>query len=473
MEQQEEIRFMNTLGRKVELFTPINSSEVTLYTCGPTVYARAHIGNLRAYIFADILSRTLKYGGYNVKHAMNITDVGHLTSDADSGEDKMQKSAKKSGKTSLEIAEKWTELFFQDIYKLNIKKADIICKATENIAEQIELIKKLEERGYTYETSDGIYFDTDKFPKYAELGKLNIKGLSGGKRISLKEKKRKTDFALWKFSKETEQRDLEWDSPFGKGFPGWHIECSAMCMKYLGETIDIHTGGIDHIPIHHTNEIAQSECATGKKFANYWLHSNFLIMSENEKMSKSKGNIVNLDKLDEKGFSPLIYRYLCLNAHYRKQLVYGDTIFQSASNSYESLKNQIKELGLEGPPEQGASKLKGIAKNYLDKFKTAVFNDLNTPQGLAVMWGVLKDKNLNSKEKYSLVYEFDKIFALDIDKINGLGKKIPKEIILLAKEREKSRKNKDWETSDIIRNKIFKKGYSLLDTKKGYKIVKK
>lgn len=473
MEEKEKIRFMNTLGRRVEVFKPLDPLQVKLYTCGPTVYARAHIGNLRAYIFADILRKTLEYAGYNVKHVMNITDVGHLTSDADSGEDKMQKAARETGNKSLDIAEKWTKVFFQDIDRLNIERAVILCKATDHIQEQIELVRKLEEKGYTYKTSDGIYFDTSKFPKYSELGKLDIEGLSAGKRISIGDKKNKTDFALWKFSKEGEKRDLEWDSPWGIGFPGWHIECSAMCIKYLGETIDIHTGGIDHIPIHHTNEIAQSECATGKKFVNYWLHSDFLTMSEDEKMSKSKGNIIDLDILENEGYSPLVYRYLCLNSHYRKQLIYGKEIIQSASNAYQKLKNRIKELGVKENPEIDIEKLSKSAQVYLNKFKESVFNDLNTPQGLAVMWGVLKDKSLSSKEKYSLLCNFDRIFSLDIKAMAQEDLRVPVEIEELALKRQTLRSEKKWSEADEVRDEISYAGYDVLDTPNGYKLEKK
>jgi len=473
MKDKRKIKFMNTLGRKIEVFKPISPSQVKLYTCGPTVYARAHIGNLRAYVFADVLRKTLEYIGYNVKHVMNITDVGHLTSDADSGEDKMQKAARETGNKSLDIAEKWTKIFFQDLDRLNIERADILCKATDHIPEQIDLIKRLESKGYTYLTSDGVYFDTSKFPRYSELGKLDIEGLSAGKRISIGKKRNKTDFALWKFSKEGEQRDLEWNSPWGTGFPGWHIECSAMCIKYLGETIDIHTGGIDHIPIHHTNEIAQSECATGKKFANYWLHSDFLIMSEDEKMSKSKGNIVDLDILEREGFSPLVYRYLCLNSHYRKPLIYGREILQSASNAYQNLRNRIRELGVKGNSERDMKNLSESAQIYLNQFKDSVFNDLNTPQGLAVMWGVLKDKSLNPEEKYSLICNFDKIFSLDIQEMAQENLKVPENMKELALKRQRLRKEKKWSEADKIREEISSAGYDVLDTPKGYKLERR
>lgn len=463
----EEIKLKNTLTREVEVFKPIKEGEVGIYTCGPTVYSRAHIGNMRAYIFADVLRRVFEYANYKIKHVMNITDVGHLTSDEDSGEDKMQVAAKKSGKKSLEIAQKWTEIFFEDSKKLNIKRPHIVCKATDYIPEQIELVKKLEEKGYTYITSDGVYFDTSKFEKYADFAKLNIEGLDAGKRISLGEKKNKTDFALWKFSNPEEKRDLEWDSPWGKGFPGWHIECSAMSQKHLGETFDIHTGGIDHIPVHHTNEIAQSECANGKKFVNYWLHSNFIVMSNQEKMSKSKGNLIDLDELIKEGISPLAYRYLCLSSHYRKQLIYGKEILDSASNSYNGLKNKIKELGILG--EIKIEKLSPKSEDYLSQFKEAIFNDLNTPQALAVLWSLLRDEEVSNEEKYFLSCDFDRVFALGI-KIEK--EEIPKEIEEIAKERETFRKEKNWKKSDELRDLILEKGYKIIDGLEGYRIEK-
>ncbi|NMB67011.1 cysteine--tRNA ligase [Candidatus Woesearchaeota archaeon] len=471
MIKSERILLRNTLGGKLEVFIPLNPNEVTMYTCGPTVYARAHIGNMRAYIFADILRRTLEYAGYKVKQVMNITDVGHLTSDADEGEDKLQKSAKEQRTTAWEISKKYTELFLKDISNLNIQRPSILCKATDHIQEQIELVKILEQKGFTYITSDGVYYDTSKFPKYGELAKLNIDGLKAGYRIDMGEKRNKTDFALWKFSKPNEKRDMEWNSPWGRGFPGWHIECSAMSMKYLGETFDVHTGGIDHIPVHHTNEIAQSEAATGKKFVNYWLHSNFLVISKNEKMSKSLGNIVDLDTLINEGYDPLAYRYLCLNTHYRKQLIYGKSFLDSASNSYNLLKDKIKELDKSAKQVENLEKLGDKFKIYLKNFKSAVFNDLNTPRGIAVMWGVLKDKELTSEEKYYLICDFDKIFALNLSKIR-YENNIPQDIKELALRREKFRKNKQWVEADKLREEIISKGYSIKDTSNGYVIEK-
>lgn len=471
MEEKTKIKFMNTLGRKVELFVPIDESEVKMYTCGPTVYGRAHIGNMRAYIFADLVRRTLEYAGYKVKQVMNITDVGHLTSDADEGEDKLQKSAREQKTTAWDISKKYTQLFLEDEIALNIQRPQIICKATEHISEQIELIKRLEQKGFTYLTSDGVYYDTSKFPNYGKLAKLDIKGLRAGHRIEIGEKRNKTDFALWKFSKPKEKRDMEWNSPWGLGFPGWHVECSAMSMKYLGETFDIHTGGIDHISIHHTNEIAQSEGATGKKFVNYWLHSDFLVMSDQEKMSKSLGNVINLGTLEEKGVDPLAYKYLCLGAHYRKRILFGEEILANASNSFEKLKRNVIEL--KKSLDMVAETENQIGRKYLKRFRSSVFNDLNTPQALATMWDMLGDNKLPNVDKYVLLMDFDKVFGLGLDKIQPEKLEIGEKIQKLLEARENARMNKNWDNSDKIRNQVYELGFTIDDTSQGPKLKKR
>ena len=472
MEEKSKIRFMNTLGRKVETFVPINKKEVKMYTCGPTVYSRAHIGNMRAYIFADIVRRVLEYGGYKVKQVMNITDVGHLTSDADEGEDKLQKSAREQKTTAWEISRKYTSQFLEDASKLNIQPVHVLCKATDHIQEQIKLIKRLEQKSFTYITSDGVYYDTSKFPRYEDLAKLNIRGLQAGKRIKVGEKRNKTDFALWKFSRSEEKRDMEWNSPWGVGFPGWHLECSAMSMKYLGETFDIHTGGIDHIPIHHTNEIAQSEGATGKRFVNYWLHSDFLVMSDQEKMSKSLGNIINLGTLQERGIDPLVYRYLCLGAHYRKRILFGEEILTNASNSFDRLRRKVQELKKEAIDIQ-FRKIDGqIERKYLERFHSRVFNDFNTPKALAIMWDMLGDERVSNPNKYELLLNFDRVFSLGLDKIQSEKLEIGMEIQQLLEERESARKNKKWKRADEIRNQIYDSRFIIEDTPEGPRLKK-
>ena len=447
------LKFYNTRTRKKEIFKAIKKSEVGIYSCGPTVYWYQHIGNLRTYIFSDILKRVLIYNKFKVEHVMNITDVGHLSSDADSGEDKMEKSAKKEGKTAKEISEFYFSIFENDLKKLNIIKPNIWCKATEHIKEQINLIKILEEKGYTYKTSDGIYFDTSKFKDYGKFANLNIEGLKAGKRIDLGEKKNKTDFALWKFSKPDEKRQQEWNSPWGKGFPGWHIECSAMSSKYLGEQFDIHTGGIDHVPIHHTNEIAQSECAFEKKpWVNFWMHGEFLNFKDG-KMSKSSGKILTISDLEKKGFEPLVYRYFCLTTHYRKQLIFSMENLVSAKNSYERLKNILSEIKDD----------KKINEKYLQEFEKAINNDLDMPNALQVLWKLIRDKN--AKGKFQTIKKMDEVFGLNLLEKGKV--KVPDEVKKLVEEREIYRGEKNWKKADSLREKIKKLGFEILDGKSG------
>jgi len=451
------MKLYNTLSKKLEYFKPIKNKQVGIYSCGPTVYWYQHIGNLRTYIFSDILRRVLEYNGFKVKQVMNVTDVGHLTSDADTGEDKMEKAAKKEGKNAVDIANHYWSIFKEDFKKLNIQEPTIWTKATEYIQEQIELIKKLEKKGFTYKTEDGIYFDTSKFPDYAKFARLNIEELEAGKRIEIGEKKNKTDFALWKFSNKDEKRQQEWNSPWGVGFPGWHIECSAMSMKYLGETIDIHTGGEDHIPIHHTNEIAQSEAATGKKFVNYWVHGAFLL-SKGEKVSKSKGGLYTIADLEEIGYDPLDYRYLCLTTKYRIPLNFTLESLDAARNSLEKIRNKIQELD---------NNSKGDINEFKNSFLEAINQDLNMPKALAVLQDILKTNNLGGKEKLILVKEFDKVLALDLTKVEKI--KIPKKIEELVEKREKARKNKDWDLSDKLREELKIEGFVVEDTEFGPK----
>jgi len=464
------IRLYNTLTRKKEIFKPIIKKHVGIYTCGPTVYSCAHIGNLRSYIFADILKRVLLYGGYKAKHVMNVTDVGHLTSDADEGEDKMEKAAQKEKKSAREIADYYWRIFRDDFKKLNIIEPNIWCKATDHINEQIELIKKLEKKGYTYKTSDGIYFNTAKLKNYGQLARLKKEGLQAGKRISLSEKKNITDFALWKFSppvggaSSQPKRQQEWNSPWGIGFPGWHIECSAMSMKYLGEHFDIHTGGIDHIPIHHPNEIAQSEVATGKKFVNYWLHGEFLTF-KGEKVSKStamptgrQGGLFTISELEEKGFNPLAFRYFTFNAHYRKQLSFSLKDLKKSENSYQRLKNIIT----------GIKDDRKINRKYLNQFESAINDDLNIPKALSILWDLVRDKKTTGK--FRAIKEVDKIFGLDLLKKEII--EVPSQIKKLIKDREIARKQKNWKKSDQLRIQIQSLGFWVEDTKDGPKIKK-
>ncbi len=417
-----KIYFYNTLSREKEIFTPINEKEVLIYSCGPTVYHYAHIGNLRSFIFADILNNTLREAGYKVKHQINITDVGHLISDDDEGEDKMEKGAKREGKSVWEIAEFYTKAFFQDLDDLKINRDKFIwTKATDYIAEQIEMVKILEEKGYTYKTSDGIYFDTSKFKKYTELAKIDIEGLEKGKRIADEnnEKKNKTDFALWKFSPIHEKRQMEWQSPWGIGFPGWHIECSSMSRAKLGNNLDIHTGGIDLIPVHHTNEIAQSECANddGKRFVNYWLHTNFLNIKENGKdlkMSKSSGDFLRLENIKEKNISPIAYKYLLLMTHYRKELKFSFDSLEAANSAYLKLKKKFNTLAENVDNEIVLDNYSPKGEKYKEDFLKSIYDDLNTSIALSKVWTLLSDKEVKDIEKHSLLVYFDKFLGLNL-----------------------------------------------------------
>lgn len=450
------LKLYNTLTRKKQEFKPLKVKNVGMYTCGPTTYWYQHIGNLRSYIFSDILKRVLLYNEFKVKHVMNVTDVGHLTSDADEGEDKMEKAAAKEGKTAREISEFYLKIFIEDLRKLNIIEPDVWCKATEHIKEQIELVRKLKEKGYTYETSDGIYFDTSKFKDYGKLARLKIESLEAGKRVNLGEKKNKTDFALWKFSEGNRQQ--EWNA-FGKmGFPGWHIECSAMSSKYLGEQFDIHTGGEDHIPVHHTNEIAQSEAAFGKKpWVMFWIHGAYLLF-KGEKVSKSKGGLYTISELDKKGFPPLSYRYFVLGAHYRTQLSFSIENLENAKNSYQRLKNIIDEIEDDGKTN----------KDYLNEFEKAINNDLDMPKALSILWSLVRDKK--AKGKYKTIEKMDSVLGLDLLKKEKI--EVPKEISELAEKREQARKNKEWDKADKIRDKINEKGFIIEDFEEGVKIKK-
>jgi len=456
----------NTLTRKKDVFKPIKEKTVGLYSCGPTVYLHAHIGNMRAYLFVDFLRRTLEYNGFKVKHVMNITDVGHLFGDEDDGKDKMEESAKREKKNIWDVAKHYTDLFLKDIDSLNILRANILPRATDHIKDQIELIKTLEKKGYTYRISDGIYFDTSKLKEYGKLARLNLKGLKEGARVKKNiEKKNPTDFALWKFSPKDKKRQMEWDSPWGIGFPGWHIECSTMSTKYLGQPFDIHTGGIDHIPVHHVNEIAQSEAAYDKPLANFWMHNAFLNL-KNGKMSKSEGKILVLDDLIKMGFSALDFRYLVLTSHYRSELKFSKESMIAAHNTFNRLKEYVIEL-------KKTAKNK-INNENIEKFKEmflkAINTDLNTPEALSVLWKVIRS-NLNTEEKLILIEDFDQVLGLGLKDLKNESK-IPKEIEKVVKKREIARKGKKWAEADKLRNLILEKGFIVEDRKSGPMIKK-
>lgn len=460
-----ELKLFNSLTRSKEVFTPIDPPNVGLYTCGPTVYNYAHIGNLRTYIFEDILKRVLLYNGYKVKHVMNITDVGHLTGDRDMGEDKLEKGAEREGKTAWDIAEYYTAAFKKDLERLNILDPTIWCKATDTIGEQIGLIRKLENKGYTYATNDGIYFDTAKFKNYNKLSHQNLEALEEGARVEKNpEKRNATDFALWKFSPPDVKRQMEWNSPWGTGFPGWHIECSAMSMKYLKQMLDIHCGGTDHIDVHHTNEIAQSEAVTGKPFFNYWMHGAFLIISGGKKMAKSEGNFLTVEStFIAKDIDPLVYRFAAFQTHYRKPMEYSPEGIDAAQNGLEHLRNQVRPLVDAGPATQ-------VDQTFRDKFIKTINNDLNLPQAMAVVQALLKS-DLDPGTKLATVFDFDKVLGFGLEMISS-DQRLPEEIQKLVVEREKAREDKDWAMSDQLRDRIQARGYVVQDSAKGMKVFK-
>ena len=458
-----ELFLYNTLSRELEKFIPLKTDLVGLYTCGPTVYNFAHIGNLRTYLFEDILKRVLVYNGYTVQHVMNITDVGHLAGDTDNGEDKMEEGSKREGRSAWDLAEFYTAAFKKDLINLNIIEPTIWCKATDNVPEQIELIKTLETRGYTYLTPDGVYFDTAKFPEYNKLSHLNLDELREGARVAKNEAKRNaTDFALWKFSPVGAKRQMEWESPWGVGFPGWHIECSAMSLKYLSPNLDLHCGGIDHINVHHTNEIAQSEAATGRPFFKYWLHGAFLNIAGGKKMAKSEDNFLTLDKaLVEKNINPLAFRFACLQVHYRKPMEYGQEIMAGALNGLKHLYNQFREL----KDESGE-----ISLDYKNLFLIAINDDLNLPQALAVVQELLKS-SLSDGDKRATMLDFDRVLGLKLS--DSFLAEAPAEVIKLAEARQGARRIKNWQQADALRQQIEEQGYLVEDIDDGWRLSKK
>lgn len=468
------LKLYNSLTRKKEIFKPLKDKKAGLYTCGLTVYDYAHIGNLKKYIGDDTLKRALIYNGYKVTHVMNITDVGHLVSDDDSGEDKIEKGAKEQGKTAWELARFFENYFWKSLKEVGVLMPDIAPRATEHIKEQIELIKKLEKGDFTYKTRQAIYFDVSKFPNYTKLSGQKLEEKKIGAReetVVDKDKKNPYDFALWFFATgRFKNHTMRWPSPWDEGFPGWHLECSAMSMKYLGPTIDIHTGGIDHLTIHHPNEIAQSEAATGKQFVRFWIHHDWLLV-DGEKMSKSKKNFYTIEDIKTRGFNPLAFRYFCLNSHYRSKLNFTWQGLGAARNAlnnlYEDYRNIFSDTTKTEPRRRAK---KHQAEKYRQRFIDAINDDLNTPQALAIMWEAIKDESLLANDKKQLLLDFDKVFGLGLSKIKPL--EIPEEIKKLAEQREKLRRKKRWQEADEIRKKIETLGYKIEDTEKWSKIIK-
>lgn len=446
------MKFSNTLTKKKEDFKPITPGKVGMYNCGPTVYDYAHIGNLRSFVLADLIRRTLEWQGFKVTQVMNVTDIGLLTNN-DTGEDKMVIALKRENKpltldAMKELGEFYTERFLENIKELNILKPHHVVKASDHIKEQIILIEKLNKKKFTYKTSDGIYFDTSKYTDYGKLGNINLQGLKEGARIeSNLEKKNLTDFALWKFNE-----NFGFEGPWGKGFPGWHIECSAMSMKYLGESFDIHTGGIDLIPTHHNNEIAQSECATGKPFVRYWLHNAF-VNAGKEKMSKSEGNFITLQTIKEKGFNPISYRYLLLGAHYKTPIEFSWDAIQASQTAFENIVYNLADTKDEGKAD----------KNYLKRFDELLSDDLNTPQTLALLHQILGDKNIEPGNRKATLFEFDKVLGLELESLSEKIKTIPENIKKLGEKRDVARQEKKWQEADNIRKEIEGDGFIVKD----------
>lgn len=458
-----ELKLFNTLSREKEVFRPIDEKEVRIYTCGPTVYYFAHVGNLRSYLFMDNLRRVLKYNGYNLRHAMNITDVGHLESDADEGEDKMAKAARREHKDPYEIAEFYMDRFLEDLRKLNVSMPEIICRATDNIKEMEEYVKKIIENGYAYETDDTIYFDTSKLDKYGILSKIKIDEQKAGARVEFDNKKKNvTDFALW--IKAPENHIMKWDTFWGKCYPGWHIECSAMGRKYLGEKFDIHTGGVDHIPIHHENEIAQSKGYSGKIPANWWMHCEFLLV-DGGKMSKSLNNIYTLEDLKNKGFSPLDYKMFTFTSHYRNKLNFTWDSLESAKIALSRLKE-----GYNRHAEGIEDVVDSVIADYENKFHEAINDDLNMPLAMSVVWEVVKNP-IKSNKFAKLLDKFDEVLGLNLSHKEEL--ELPEEIKDILEERKNARENKDWAKSDELRDKLLDLGYVVKDTKKGVEVTLK
>jgi len=455
------LKLYDNYTRSLRSFEALKAGAVGLYTCGPTVYDYQHIGNFRTFLFEDLLRRVLEWNDYEVTHVMNVTDVGHLTSDADTGEDKMEKGARRAGKSAWEIAELYSSAFLDDMHALNIEDPTILSRATDHIREQIEFIADLERNGYTYRTSDGIYFDTSRQPDYGYLARLDKAGLEAGKRVDVGEKRHATDFALWKFSPPGEKRQMEWESPWGKGFPGWHIECSAMAQKYLGDFFDIHCGGEDHIPVHHTNEIAQTEARVGTRLANFWMHGYFLLAND-AKMAKSAGEFLRLKSLTDRGYDPLAYRYLCLTAHYRSQLNFTFDALDAAATALDRMRSGFHAL-----PHAGAAD-----PRHVERFTVEINDDLNLPRALALGWEVLRGE-LPLAARRSTLAAFDRVFGLGLEAWQPKQETIPEIVRALAAARAGARAAKQWAEADRLRAELRAAGWEVEDEPDGYALKRR
>ena len=456
------IRLFNTATRAVEDFKPLQTGRVGIYACGPTVYNFAHIGNMRTYVFEDLLRRTLVGAGYEVNHVMNVTDVGHLQSDADAGDDKMMVAAARERKSPWDIARSYEEAFFRHSDMLNILRPHTVCRATDHIQEMIDFIADLVEKGFAYESGGNVYFEVSLFPRYADFAQLRLDDQQSTERVEADDRKRhQADFALWFSESKYPNQIMKWESPWGVGFPGWHIECSAMASKYLGERFDIHCGGIDHVPVHHTNEIAQSECRYGHKWANYWLHGEFLIVDD-QKMSKSSGDILTIDTLSQAGYDPLDYRYLLLTAHYRNRITFSYDALDGARNAHRTLRNLVRDWRYESETSSGEA---AAMDSYRKQFWAAVTDDLAIPKALRVAWAVARDQTLSSGGRRALLLEMDKVFGLDLDRVDA--RKLTNEEAVLIEERLAARAARDFKRADEIRDLLLERGIRLKDRKDG------
>ncbi|OGM71821.1 cysteine--tRNA ligase [Candidatus Woesebacteria bacterium RIFCSPLOWO2_12_FULL_39_9] len=464
----QDIYLTNSLTRKREKFSPIKDGETGVYSCGPTVYWNQHIGHMYAYVQWDVLVRFLKYAGYKVKWVMNITDVGHMTSDEDTGEDKMERGAEREGVSVWEIADKYIKQFVESMDLLNIQKPDVLCRATEHIAEQINLIEKIEKAGFTYKTKMGIVFDTSKFPGYTDFGRLKLEKQKAGSDVEFDaDKKQPWAFLLWVTGNT--KHIMQWDSPWGKGYPGWHIECTAMSTKYLGNNFDIHTGGVEHISVHHTNEVAQGYAAFGKQTANYWLHNSWLLGKEGEKMSKSLGNYVTAQELVEKGYDPLAMRYLILTSHYKKGLNFSFEALDSAQSALNNLRELVLAAKTQSTRVALSSEKQKKVEEFILRFFKSLADDLNVPKALATLWEAVKS-NIPSEDKYDLVLSFDAVLGLKLAEVKNVEIKIPVDVADLLSERAKLIKEGNFEEADRLRKEIELKGFKIVDTPEGQRV---